>query len=153
MSDTRSPLKIYEEIVSERRTAEELCEAFNCCGYAVCFNCDRGYKAAKHELFAAIRRLDPDSVFTEVDLRVVSSEPAVWEGQLFLVGGRGQTAATVSGYMEESGIVSYRYVIKTENGKKLAFGPINVKKPSEVADFDVSLTSCDGGLILTVTQL
>ncbi len=155
MEQKRSPLLIYREKMSEEHSPEEIKEAFDNSFYAVCFNYDRGHVGAKHELFSAIWKENPDVIITEADLCVISTEPTVWRDQLLLIDKNGsrETANTIAKFMSESGIISYEYRFVNEEEIKVCFGTPDVKKESPIVRFRANLFIDGDKLLLSVRHM
>ena len=132
MEKKKSPLIIYRKKMAEVHTPEEIKLAFDQSLYAVCFNYDRGYVRAKHELFAAIWEVNPDVIITEADLCIMAVEPIVWRDQLLLIDKNGtkETANTIAKFMAESGIISYEYRFVNKDGAKICLPPSENGKPT-----------------------
>ena len=155
MENKKSPLLIYREKMAEVHTPEEIKAAFDESRYAVCFNYDRGYSRAKHELFAAIWEVNPEVIITEADLCIMANEPIVWRDQLLLVdkNGNKETANTIAKFMAESGIISYEYRIVNESDIKVCFGSVDVKKGSPIVRFEGNLLIDGDKLLLTARHM
>lgn len=155
MENKKSPLIVYREKMAELHTPEEIKSAFDESHYAVCFNYDRGYGRAKHELFAAIWEANPDVIITEADLCIMAGEPIVWRDQLLLIDKNGtkETANTIAKFMVESGIISYEYRIVNEAGGKVCFGSVDVKKESPIVRFKGNLIIDGDKLLLTARHM
>ena len=155
MENKKSPLLIYREKMAEVHTPEEIKAAFDESRYAVCFNYDRGYSRAKHELFAAIWEVNPEVIITGADLCIMANEPIVWRDQLLLIdkNGNKETANTIAKFMAESGIISYEYRFANEAGVKICFGSADVKKKSPITRFKGNLLIDDNKLILTARHM
>ena len=132
MENKKSPLVVYKEKMAEVHTPEEIKVAFDDSFYAVCFNYDRGYVGAKHELFAAIWEVNPDVIITEADLCIMAVEPVVWRDQLLLIDKNGtkETANTIAKFMAESGIISYEYRFVNKSDTKVCLPPSENGKPA-----------------------
>ncbi|MBQ8566006.1 MAG: hypothetical protein IJ445_00290 [Clostridia bacterium] len=155
MENKKSPLLIYREKMAEVHTPEEIKAAFDESRYAVCFNYDRGYSRAKHELFVAIWEVNPEVIITEADLCIMADAPVVWRDQLLLVDKNGtkETANTIAKFMAESGIISYEYRFANEADVKICFGSADVKKKSPIVRFKGNLLIDDNKLILTARHM
>lgn len=155
METKKSPLIIYREKMAEVHTPEEIKSAFEGSWYAVCFNYDRGYVRAKHELFAAIWEVNPEVIITEADLCIMAVKPVVWCDQLLLIdkNGNKETANTIAKFMAESGIISYEYRVVNEAGVKVCFGSVDVKKESPIERFKGNLLIDGDKLILTARHM
>ena len=155
MENKKSPLLIYKEKMAEVHTPEEIKAAFDESHYAVCFNYDRGYSRAKHELFAAIWEVNPEVIITEADLCIMANEPIVWRDQLLLVDKNGtkETANTIAKFMAESGIISYEYRFVNEVGTKNCFGSADLKKKSPITRFKGNLLIDGDKLLLTARHM
>ena len=153
MENKKSPRLIYNEKMAEVHTPEELKTAFDSSAYAVCFNYDRGFVGAKHELFAAIWKVNPNVIITKADLYITSPEPKVWRDQLLLIdkNGNKDTENTIAKYMAESGIISFEYRITNETGVKVCVGLANLKKESPVLKFKAVLTINSEKLVLSIS--
>ena len=156
MKTKQSPLRIYKEKMAEVHTPEEIKAAFEESSYAVCFGCDRGYIAAKHELFAAIWQVNPDVIITKADLCILAEKPVVWRDQLLLINRNGtmEMVNQFAGFMAESGIISYEYRFLHEAGAdyKICFGSEDAKGKS-VARFKGNLLIDGEYSILTVRPI
>lgn len=154
MENRKSRLLVYREKIAEVHTPEEIKAAFDDSCYAVCFNYDRGYVRATHELFAAIWAVHPDVIITEADLCIMADEPIVWRDQLLLINKNGtmETANTIANYMAESGIISYEYRIVSESGIKVCFGSIDVKE-KPIKRFKGNLLIDGDKLLLTARHM
>ena len=153
MESPKSPLLVYREKIAEVHTPEEIKAAFDDSFYAVCFNYDRGYGGAKHELFAAIWEVNPDVIITEADLCIMAVEPVVWRDQLLLIdkNGNKETANTIAKFMAESGIISYEYRFVNKSGAKSYLPASENGKPT--ASFKGNLLIDGDKLLLTARHM
>ncbi len=154
MENRKSPLRICKEKMSVVHTTDEIKSAFDSSFYSVCFNYDRGYSGARHELFAAIWEVNPDVIITTSDLVIMSDKVVIWRDQLLLIdkNGNRETADTIIRFMEESSIISYEYRIFDENGVKVCFGPPDCKNPSATTCFSGEL-QVDGDKLILTTRI
>ena len=155
MEQNKSPRCLFKEKMDGTHSLEEIKSAFYESIYSVCFNYDRGHSGAKHELFAAIWRVNPDAILTKADLCIVSKETIVWKEQLLLIDKNGttETANTIAKYMDESGIISYEYRVVNEDGIKICFGSEDIIKKSPTVCFKGNLAIDGDKLILTASRI
>ena len=155
MEQNKSPRCLFKEKMDGTHSLEEIKSAFDESIYSVCFNYDRGYSGAKHELFAAIWRVNPDVILTKADLCIMADEPIVWRDQLLLIDKNGnlETANTIADFMAESGIISYEYRTVNEDGIKICFGSEDIIKKSPTVRFKGNLTIDGDKLILNARRI
>lgn len=114
MKDTATPRTLYKAKAEEIHTPEKIVEKLTR-GYAICFNFDRGYVAAKHELIFEICKIDPELIFTVADLAIFGKSRYSYKDQLLLIC-KAEAREKVAALISESGIAAYSYAIFSEGG-------------------------------------